>query len=308
MRRVVATMAVLSVSLLGVTACGDDGGENTGSVTVTGKFGAEPKVVYDGKVTRVSTDYKTLIEGDGPEIKLGDTALINIYEGNGFLAKKASSTYDEGQKPVPVPVTKDVYTAFRKAIVGHRTGSRVQVLATPKDANAGQGNPESGLGNGDSVVLVIDIMDIVRKKPEGTETPLPAGLPTLVEKEGKVTAFDFAKAAATPPSKELQVVTLVEGDGHAVEKGDWIAMRYLGQAWKGAKPFDENYSAESIDPFQIGVGSLIKGWDQGLVGVKGGSRVLLVIPEALAYGPKPKKDDGKPHGDLIFVVDVLGVA
>lgn len=316
--RVPALLAILCLSLSGLTACGDDDGDsgNTGKVTVSGEFGEEPTVTFDGRVDRKTTEYKTLEEGSGPEVKEGDTVFLNYYQGNGYTETKAASSYDKDQKPFMLEVTKDLFKAFHDGIVGHTAGSRVQVLATAKDAFGGNGNPEVGIGNRDSVVLVIDIMDLVRKAPEGAESKLPAGLPTLTEKDGKPTGFDFSKAAKKAGPK-LRTVTLVEGDGPAIaKKGSQVALRYLGQIWGGKKPFDSNYDAAGpgfpnqqggIDPATI-PGALIEGWNKGLVGVKAGSRVLLVIPEAQGYGPKPAKDDGKPHGDLIFVIDVLGVA
>ena len=60
--------------------------------------------------------------------------------------------------------------------------------------------------------------------------------------------------------------------------------------------------------FPIGVGRLIKGWDQGLVGVPQGSRVLLVVPPDLGYGAKGSAPKIPGNATLVFVVDVLGVA
>lgn len=316
MPRVPAIMAILCLSLLGLTGCGDDDESESGKVTVTGDFGEQPTVKYDGRIERESTEYETLIEGDGPEVKEGDTVFLNFYQGNGFTQEKAASTYDKGEGPFMLEVTKDLFKSFHDALVGHTAGSRVQVLATPKDAFGGQGNPDVGIGNADSVVLVIDIMDRVREAPEGTEKELPAGLPTLTEKAGKPTGFDFSKAAKSAGDK-LRVITLVEGDGPAIEKtGSQVALRYLGQVWGAKAHFDSNYDAAGpgfpnqqggIDPVTI-PGAVIKGWNQGLVGVKAGSRVLLVIPSRLGYGEKGSGKKIKPGDDLTFVVDVLGVA
>ena len=67
-------------------------------------------------------------------------------------------------------------------------------------------------------------------------------------------------------------------------------------SWKRGQTFDT----------QIGTGQVIPGWDQGLVGVKVGSRVQLDIPADLAYGETP--EGGAPAGDLRFVVDILAAA
>ena len=322
MRRVVAILGTLCLLQLGLTACGDDDGgkENTGSVTVTGEFGTAPTVTFDGQLNRVSTEYNVLTEGTGAELADGDSAFVHIYIGNGYTGEQALSTFDPPEaeagktqtaaekrpKPEFLTLNKDVLALLRKALIGNKVGSRIEVLSTPKDSYGGQGNPELGIGNEDSVVWVIDIISDVLGAPDGTAKKAPAGLPSLVEKDGKVTSFDFAKAGK--PSSKLEVITLVQGTGPAVEAGAPIAMRYLGQVWDAKKPFDENYKAEAPGSFQIGVGQLVKGWDRGLVGVKSGSRVLLVIPPKLGYGAKGNKDAGiKGTDTLVFVVDVLGV-
>jgi peptidylprolyl isomerase len=315
LRRVVAILGTLCLLQLGLTACGDDDGgkKNTGSVTVTGEFGTAPTVTFDGQVNRVSTEYKVLSKGTGPEVALDDTVFVHLYVGNGYTQEKATSTYDD-KKSVPIKVTKDTFKAFRESIVGHTVGSRVETLATAKDAYAGQGSPDTGIGNEDSVVLVIDILDKVREAPDGTVKTVSKRLPTLKTNGDKVTGFDFGKAGT--PSRKLEVVPLVQGDGAAVQKGSQVALRYIGQVWDGKEPFDSNYDADfpglpdesgQLGPAVIGEGRYIKAWDQGLVGVKAGSRVLLVVPAKWGYGDKGKGKDIKGGDTLVFVIEVLGV-
>ena len=104
--------------------------------------------------------------------------------------------------------------------------------------------------------------------------------------------------------KKLVVTPLVKGTGPAVAKGQTIVVNYVGVTYKDGKQFDSSW--ERGEPFQtpIGVGGLIPGWDQGIVGVPVGSRVQLDIPADLAYGDAPKQQ-GAPAGPLRFVVDVL---
>jgi len=320
-RRVVAILGTLCLLQLGLTACGDDGGKkDTGSVTVSGEFGTAPTVTYDGELDVDKTEYTVLTEGSGARIEDGDSLFLHVYIGNGFTGQQALSTFDPPEpttgkkqtaaqkrpKPTLLTLSKDTLPVFREAIIGHTVGSRIEVLATPDDAYSGSGSPEIGIGNEDSVVFVIDMISDVLDAPAGAARKAPAGLPSLVEKDGKVTGFDFARTG--DPAKGLQVITLVQGTGRAIEAGAPIAMRYLGQVWGAKKPFDENYKAEAPGSFNIGVGELVKGWDRGLVGVKGGSRVLLVIPPKLGYGAKGNKDAGiKGTDTLVFVIDVLGV-
>ncbi|MFG1953167.1 FKBP-type peptidyl-prolyl cis-trans isomerase [Micromonospora sp. NPDC048830] len=100
--------------------------------------------------------------------------------------------------------------------------------------------------------------------------------------------------------KKLTVTTLIKGKGPAVKSGQQITTNYVGVYYKDGKEFDSSWKHGEPATFGIGVGQVIKGWDQGLVGVTVGSRVQLDIPAELAFANL----DG-PQGPLRFVVDVL---
>lgn len=119
------------------------------------------------------------------------------------------------------------------------------------------------------------------------------------------------KPVLTFPSPEapegLQVQVLDAGDGRVVEAGDHIVCHYLGQCWNG-NVFDNSYDRGAPLDFQIGVGMVIRGWDDGLVGQRVGSRVLLSIPSGLGYGDRGVPQAGIKGGDtLVFVTEILGV-
>ncbi|GAA1627353.1 FKBP-type peptidyl-prolyl cis-trans isomerase [Georgenia ruanii] len=112
---------------------------------------------------------------------------------------------------------------------------------------------------------------------------------------------------ATPAPEGLQVQVLEQGDGDAVQAGDTIVVNYLGQTW-GGHVFDNSYDRGSTISFPIGMGVVIGGWDDGLVGQQIGSRVLLSIPPEHGYGPNGVPQAGITGDDtLVFVVDVVGV-
>ena len=105
---------------------------------------------------------------------------------------------------------------------------------------------------------------------------------------------------------ELEVQVLSRGDGDLVEAGQDIEVNYLGQSW-GGRVFDNSYDRGESISFPIGVGAVIAGWDEGLVGQQVGSRVLLSIPSHLGYGDRGVPQAGIRGGDtLVFVVDILG--
>jgi peptidylprolyl isomerase len=104
---------------------------------------------------------------------------------------------------------------------------------------------------------------------------------------------------------ELQVIDLQPGDGKAAVKGALITTQYRGWLEDGTE-FDSSYSRGK--PFQcvIGTGRVIKGWDQGLMGMQVGGKRKLSVPAHLAYGERTM---GKipPNSNLIFEIELLEV-
>ena len=110
----------------------------------------------------------------------------------------------------------------------------------------------------------------------------------------------------SPAPADLAVEVLHQGSGEAVEAGDDLEVNYYGQIWDG-RMFDNSYDRGSSISFPIGVGAVIGGWDDGLVGKLVGSRVLLSIPPHLGYGERGMPQAGIRGTDtLVFVVDIVG--
>ena len=306
---------MLSLSLVGLAACGssssdtEEGGKSLSSVTIEGKQGKEPEVTFDGRLDGSKTETEVVIEGDGETVADGDTATASFWIGNGFTEKEATSTYDQG--PQKVELSSDVLAPLREAIIGHKVGDRVAVLTSAEDAYGETGNPTIGIGNKDAVLFVVDILGRAETVPplDGPqgEDKKPAGwAPSLIEKDGVVTGLDFTDAHQ--PTGKLIATTLVKGDGAKVEKGQTITVDYLGQVYEADKPFDESYSKDPAE-FPIGVGQVIKGWDERLVGRTVGSRVILEIPPADGYGKTGNEGAGiKGTDTLFFVVDILAAS
>ncbi|WP_433389355.1 FKBP-type peptidyl-prolyl cis-trans isomerase [Micromonospora sp. KLBMP9576] len=132
--------------------------------------------------------------------------------------------------------------------------------------------------------------------------PAP-GAPQLPEGADPALGSKPTVAPGTGELKKLSVTPLIKGTGPAVKAGQTVTANYVGVFFKDGKEFDSSWKNGEPVPFPIGVGQVIPGWDQGLVGVTVGSRVQLDIPTELAYGENP--GGGRPAGPLRFVVDVL---
>jgi FKBP-type peptidyl-prolyl cis-trans isomerase len=131
-----------------------------------------------------------------------------------------------------------------------------------------------------------------------------SGLPAITKGAKFGEKPTVAKGEGTP-SNELKISTPVEGNGATVKKGDVITANYLGQIYKSASVFDNSYDRKTPIKTQIGTGSVIKGWDQALVGKKVGSRVEMVIPPSLGYGSQAVSAI-PANSTLVFVVDIVG--
>lgn len=106
-----------------------------------------------------------------------------------------------------------------------------------------------------------------------------------------------------PPPDRLEVTDVVVGDGPEAAPGATVTVHYLGVAFDTGEEFDSSWGRG--DPIEFPLGRLIKGWQEGIPGMRVGGRRQLVCPPDLAYGPA----GGGHHlsgKTLIFVIDLLG--
>jgi FKBP-type peptidyl-prolyl cis-trans isomerase FkpA len=121
---------------------------------------------------------------------------------------------------------------------------------------------------------------------------------------------DSAMAMITTPSG-LQYEDTMAGTGAEAKPGQDVTVHYTGWLWKdgvqGAK-FDS--SKDRNDPFQfsLGAGMVIRGWDEGVTGMKIGGTRVLIIPASLGYGARGAGGVIPPHATLKFEVELLALA
>ncbi len=106
---------------------------------------------------------------------------------------------------------------------------------------------------------------------------------------------------------ELVITDLTDGNGTAAADGDTVIVHYVGVRSVDGTEFDNSFDRGRSFPVTLGVGQVIQGWDQGLVGVKQGARRQLDIPADLAYGDTPQGDIIQAGDALTFVIDVVAV-
>ena len=106
---------------------------------------------------------------------------------------------------------------------------------------------------------------------------------------------------------DLVVEDITIGDGPEASAGNLVEVHYVGVALSNGREFDSSWNRGEPLGFTVGVGQVIQGWDQGLLGMKVGGRRRLEIPSKLAYGSRGAGAVIGPDESLIFVVDLLDV-
>ena len=106
----------------------------------------------------------------------------------------------------------------------------------------------------------------------------------------------------------LQYQDEVVGTGAPAKSGQMVAVNYTGTLTNGTK-FDSSFDHNPPEPiiFQLGVGQVIKGWDEGLSGMKVGGKRKLVIPASLAYGSQSPSPLIPANSVLVFEVELVGI-
>ena len=140
----------------------------------------------------------------------------------------------------------------------------------------------------------------------GADRLLPAAPHPPDPKEGQIETSESGKEKIEKTPSGLQYVDLVKGEGMSPQKGKTVVVHYTG--WlKDGKKFDSSVDRGDPFEFQIGVGQVIQGWDEGVATMKAGGKRKLIIPPGLAYGKRGAGNVIPPDATLIFEVELLKV-
>jgi FKBP-type peptidyl-prolyl cis-trans isomerase len=307
MRRRLSAVSV-AVALVAVPVLPACGGGDDSPVKVTGEFGRRPDVTIPSGRPDHELSVSTPVAGKGAKVAKGDLVVANYvgYRWGRSGGKLIASSYAGGGRPTAFPSGRLV-PGLDKALAGARVGSRVVAVIPPEDGYGDKGNAQLEVTADDSLVFVLDLVGTYPAKSAvtGTARAPGAGLPLVATAlPGQAPQVTIPRSR---PPRRLRVGTLIQGTGPAVRPGQLLALQYTGVFWRDGRAFDSSWSAGRVYAATIGKGQVVKGWDEGLVGQRVGSRVLLVVPPAWGYGGKGLKQAGiKGTDTLVYVVDVLG--
>ena len=131
-----------------------------------------------------------------------------------------------------------------------------------------------------------------------SSTPLPAALktkPTVTIPSG-------------PAPKTLVIKDLIKGTGPAAKPSSTVTVQYVGELYKGGKQFDASWNDGNGQPASLPLSGVIKGWQQGIPGMKVGGRRELIIPPSLGYGAAGSPPKIPANATLVFVIDLHGTS
>lgn len=131
---------------------------------------------------------------------------------------------------------------------------------------------------------------------------------------GIITAMACAASGGQSPADDkivttpsgLKYVDVQAGTGTVAEKGKTVRVHYTGRLKDGTK-FDSSLDRNEPITFTLGVGQVIKGWDEGISGMKVGGKRTLIIPPDLGYGARGAGGVIPPNAELTFDVELVGV-
>jgi FKBP-type peptidyl-prolyl cis-trans isomerase len=319
MRRIAAFLLVPALACVALAGCGSSGpsasstsGDANSAVTVTGTFNKAPTVAIPKRAASSKLVYSTPIKGSGAALVPGDFTLANfaVYKWSGNTHTTLTSTFTSG--PQLIPPTFGL-TGLTTAMKGAKLGSRILAVLPPKYGYGPQGNSQVQVTGKDTLIWVVDLIQQYAPNASASGAHVSNGggsLPTVSAKAGQAPVITVPKKS--PPSK-LTVTTLIKGSGPKLATGDTVVAQYVGTNWRTGQVFDESWPSSARPQgqpfgFQLG-GQVITGWNDGLAGVTVGSRVMLTIPPALAYGPQGGQPSAgiEKNDTLVFVIDIVGV-
>ncbi len=161
-----------------------------------------------------------------------------------------------------------------------------------------------GVGNESNINSVPTVAG--EKTPTTASTPTTPAATAKTPTSGPLSTKPKVPAQSGSAPTTLVTKEIIKGTGPEAKPGQSVTVNYVGVLYRGGKEFDASWKRSEPFTFSLGKGQVIKGWDQGVAGMKVGGRRLLIIPPELGYGKTGSPPVIPANAALVFVVDLLG--
>lgn len=246
-----------------------------------GAAGSEENVV----TTASGLQYIEITPGSGASPKKGDVVSVH-YRGTLDNGKVFDSSYERGQ-PIQFALGRGmVIPGWDEGIAMMHKGGKAKLIIPPSLAYGAQGAGNGVIPPNATLTFEVELVDV---------QPGPPDAPTQVD-----------DSQYTTTASGLKYYDFVVGDGAEAVKGKTAVVHYTGWLTDGTM-FDSSLNRGQTFPFQIGAGRVIKGWEEGVAGMRVGGRRQLVIPPSLGYGAAGAGGVIPPNATLIFEVELVDV-
>ncbi len=281
----------IGAASVGLTSC-----DSTGGIKKTSE-GLMYKIVKDEPGDK-SPQVNDIIEMH-VNIRIGDSVLLNSRQMN-------------NNKPFEFPLPEATFTSDWVTGIKLLTAGDSAVFYVPVDSakKYAQGQFPEFAKNTDTVVYEVKLVSF-KSAEEMKKKEEEAAARQITEDDKKLQAY-FAENGLNPQKtgSGLYYIIEKEGTGAAIEKGQVVSVNYTGKNLKG-ETFDSNVDPnfQHVEPFSFpaGVGQVIKGWDEGIMLLKKGSKARFFIPSPLAYGPNSMGANIGPNEILVFDVEITNI-
>lgn len=304
-RRFVAALAV-PLLIASAAACGGEESGEAGAVpAVSWEDGKKPEIDAGVGDPPGKLQVKVLKKGDGRTIEKADFVTAH-YAGQTWKGKPFDDSYQR-KLPSGFPIgVGGVIDGWDKGLIGKAVGSRLELVIPPEMAYGDTPPQGSAIGKGDTLVFTIDIKEAVPMAPHGRKVPQndPALPQVGVNTDHKAPGITVPEGAPAP--EKLVSSTVIEGDGEKVSAEDTVLVNYRAVEW--ARPEAEVSTWEGNPAAQMPRGpqevpvARMPGWEEGLVGEKVGSRVLIVVPKS-----EFPQEQRQKASDVVMVVDIMQI-
>lgn len=268
------------------------------------------------KTTASGASYVVLQEGDGPAAQFND---ILFFTSTGRLADGQEFEKHDRTKPTHLRLGfRQPVVGLDEAMEGMKVGGKRKVWVPARAGFGAKGVPGKVPPNSD-LVFEVELIKIAsagdikeakekesaKKRDEADKAQQEAAKELMKPATGKDIAKAEQKEVTT--ASGLKYVDERVGDGREAGPGNYVTVLYVGKLTDG-KQFDKNLNRNRPFSFALGRGKVIKGWDEGVAGMRSGGKRRLIIPPELGYGAQGAGNGAiPPNSTLIFDVELLRV-